>query len=230
MMKLFSLFTASAVALLFLASCKSGTPANSGTCDTVCLKDSLKFYGDSPLRPYVYITVANCNADTIVWSYEGAESDRKISFKEYLREGIKLNKDYVRTYIRDTAYAFILFNDCVTGRGYQVKLAFRKNGSINIKPTAINNFDKKFSVPSELLVTTDRGNIYVEDLATGKEAMMTFGKQLDFDYENIHETLDSVNITPSSIWTRVKIDGKWEIKEKNITMKERRINLHVGRL
>ncbi len=217
-MRLTIMAVAFACIALALGSCKPGSAGNATFCDTTCLKDSLKFYGDHPLAPYVYITARNCNADTIVWSYEGADADRKISLAEYLREGLKVSKGYVKVYIRDTAFAFVLFNDCATGRGYQIKLPFSKKAPIGVKPTAITSFDRKFSVPDELMVTTDRGNIYVEDLATGKQAMMTFGKQLDFNYDNIHQTLDSVNITSTRIWTKVKIDGNWQTLEKNITL------------
>ena len=47
---------------------------------------------------------------------------------------------------------------------------------------------------------------------------MTFGKALDFDFDAIHETLDSVNITRSRIWAKVKIDGEWKTLEKNIAL------------
>ena len=49
--------------------------------------------------------------------------------------------------------------------------------------------------------------------------MMTFGKQLDINYEDLHQTLDSVNITATRIWAKVKIDDKWQELEKNITLK-----------
>jgi hypothetical protein len=67
-------------------------------------------------------------------------------------------------------------------------------------------------------VYTDKGNIFVEDIATGKKALMTFGQQLDFDFDVIHETLDSVHITPDRIWAKVKVDKEWKTLEKNITL------------
>lgn len=66
---------------------------------------------------------------------------------------------------------------------------------------------------------TDRGNIFVEDMNTGKEVMMTFGKALDINYDHIHDYIDSVNITRDRIWTRIKIDDKWEDKEKAVEWK-----------
>jgi hypothetical protein len=47
---------------------------------------------------------------------------------------------------------------------------------------------------------------------------MTFGKQLDIDFDVVHETIDSVNITPARIWAKVKIDDEWRVLEKNVTL------------
>jgi hypothetical protein len=59
----------------------------------------------------------------------------------------------------------------------------------------------------------------VEEKATGKQALMTFGNELEgFDYNNIHASIDSVNITATRIWAKFKVGEKWETKEKNITM------------
>jgi hypothetical protein len=55
-----------------------------------------------------------------------------------------------------------------------------------------------------LVAYTDKGNIFVEDMATGKKAMMTFGRMLaDLDYDAMHEFIDSVNITPTHIWAKI---------------------------
>jgi hypothetical protein len=129
-----------------------------------------------------------------------------------------LNKEYVRCYIKDTAYAWLFFNDCATGRGFQLKLPFSKAANFGIKSSGINNLDPKFAVDDNLVVNTDRGNIYVEDMVTGKKAMMTFGKATDIDYDAVHEVLDTVNVTSSRIWVKVKVDGAWKELEKNITL------------
>ncbi|MBK6936097.1 MAG: hypothetical protein IPH18_03860 [Chitinophagaceae bacterium] len=52
---------------------------------------------------------------------------------------------------------------------------------------------------------------------TGKTAMMTFGKEIELDYDDIHNYIDSVNITNERIWVKVKIDGEWKEKEKKFT-------------
>ncbi len=87
-----------------------------------------------------------------------------------------------------------------------------------MKTSGINNIDPKFSIADNLVVNTDRGNIYLEDIDTGKKAMMTFGEKLDIDYDALHEYIDSVNITNSRIWVKVKIKDSWKELEKNITL------------
>ncbi len=91
-------------------------------------------------------------------------------------------------------------------------------GTFQRSDRAINNLDPKFSVAEGLIAYTDRGNIFVEEMATGKKAMMTFGEQLQFDYDAIHKTLDSVNISPSRIWVKVKLKRSWKTLEKSITL------------
>lgn len=216
-----TLFIAALVMLAtaLIWSCKSKTAAPPKTfCDTVCLKDSVKFTGDFKLKPYVYISAKNCHADTILWSYKGLGANRKTGFTYLLNSSVNINKDVVRCYFRDTTVAYLLFNDCATGRGFQIKLPFDKNQNFGLKSSGINSFDPKFSVSDNLLVNTDRGNIYVEDMATGKTAMMTFGKKLDIDYDAIHEFIDSVNVTNTRIWVKVKVDEKWTELEKKITL------------
>ena len=201
-----------------LGSCKSSSSAPKTFCDTVCLKDSIKFSGDHKLQPYVYISVKDCQADTLLWSYNGMGVNRKVGLADFLNTKIYLNKDYVRCFFKDTAYAWLLFNDCSNGRGYSLKLPFNKVNDIGRKSSNINNLDKKFSIANNMVAYTDRGNIYVEDMATGKKAMMTFGQKLEIDYDAIHEYIDSVNVTNDRIWVKVMIDKKWTELEKKITL------------
>ncbi|MFI5188070.1 MAG: hypothetical protein ACHQF0_15170 [Chitinophagales bacterium] len=204
------------ILLLFaglLLSCKN---KNSSTgklsfCDTLCMKDSVKFMDSSnKLKPYVYISAKNCAGDTLTWGYSG--QNKNIAFN------YRLNRDYARCIFKDTAFALLVFNTCENGRGYFVKFSFGKKASFKKSSSAINNFDPKFSVADGLLAYTDMGNIFVEDVNTGTQALMTFGQQLDFDFDAIHETLDSVNITSSRIWAKAKINGDWKTLEKEITL------------
>jgi len=175
------------------------------------MKDSLKFMdNNSTLKPYVYISAKNCAGDTLTWGYTGQNKNILFNYK--------LNKDYTRCFIKDTSFALLVFNTCENGHGYFLKFSFGKKASFRKSTSAINNFDPRFSVDDSLLAYTDKGNLFVEDIESGKKATLTFGKQLDFDFDAIHETLDSVNITHNRIWAKVKMDDEWKILEKNITL------------
>lgn len=200
---------------LSFGSCKSSSGGPRLLCDTACLKDTMKFTGEHKSKPYVYITVNNCLADSVIWSYTGMPSDRKTKF-DY--SAAKMNKNFVRCLFKDIDFAYILFNDCVTGRGYQIKLPYDKTQSFVMKTSGINNIDPKFSISDNLVVYTDRGNIYLEDISNSKKAMMTFGEKLDIDYDAIHEYIDSVNVTNSRVWVKVKTKDGWKELEKKITM------------
>jgi hypothetical protein len=197
-------------------SCKSSSSAPKTFCDTACLKDTLKFTGTNKQQPFVYISVKDCKADSILWSYTGLESTRKTGFTYLLGTTVNLNKDHIRGFFREADVAYVMFNDCVTGRGFQIILPYDKKMSFGLKSSGINNIDPKFSVADNLVANTDRGNIYVEDMNTGKKAMMTFGEKLDIDYDAIHEHIDSVNITDSRIWVKVKTAAGWKELEKKI--------------
>ena len=200
-------------------SCKSaGAPPS--FCDTICLKDSIKFTEEEhPLKPYVFISAANCNADTITWSFTDMGINRKMGLPDLVGAAIKINPAAISCFFKDTSYAWISFNDCSNGRGYLLKLPFNKRDNIGRKTSAINAHDPKFAVAKGLIAYSDRGNLFAEDMATGKQAMMTFGEKLDIDYDAVHEYIDSVNITPTKIWAKVKIGGAWQIKEKPIELK-----------
>jgi hypothetical protein len=200
-------------------SCSSKGSSAKTFCDTACLKDSVKFTGEHKLRPYVYISAGQCMADTLTWSYSGMGVNRKMGLKDLLNNTVHINKDKVTCSFNDTAYAWLLFNDCATGRGYQLKLPFNKTSTIGRKSSGINNIDPKFFVDDNMVAYTDRGNIFAEDKRTGQTVQMTFGKALDIDYDAIHEFIDSVNVTPSRIWVKVKIDNEWKELEKKITLK-----------
>ena len=164
------------------------------------------------------ISAKNCEADTLAWSYKGMGKNKKMGLTDFLNKKVYLNKDYVRAYFKDADYAWFLFNDCINGRGYSLKLPLKQEGTIGRKSSNINNLDKKFSIADNLVAYTDRGNIFVEDMATGKTAMMTFGQNLDIDYDVIHDYIDSVNVTNSRIWVKVKVGTEWKAMEKNITL------------
>ena len=186
-------------------------------CDTVCLKDTLKFTGTHEKQPTVFITAKNCQAGTIIWSYKGMGADHKTGFTYLLGASVNINKDFIRCFFRNNEVAYVLFNDCQTGRGFQIKLPYDKSQSFSLKSSGINGLDRKFSVSENLLVNTDRGNIYVEDMNTGKKAMMTFGEKLEIDYDALHDHIDSVNVTNDRIWVKILSNKEWITKEKKLT-------------
>lgn len=212
---LFLLFASAGI--WYLSGCKSASgPAL--FCDTVCLKDTMMFKNTShPLQPYVYISVDDCKPDTIGRGYEGAGVSRKLKFTALLDyPALRLNPSSVKGFAGDTSYSYLLFNDCVTGRGYAIKLPYGSNGRLSVRSSALNNHDPKFAVADGLMAYSDRGNLFVEDMTSGKEVMMTFGQALDIDYDHIHDYIDSVSISKDQIWAKVMIDKKWEIKKKKI--------------
>jgi hypothetical protein len=201
-------------------SCKSSSSAPPTFCDTSCLKDSIKFINEEhPLKPYVYISADNCIADTITWSYIDMGINRKMGLPDLVGTEVRLNKENISCFIKDTSYAWVTFNDCSNGRGYSLRIPFNKKENISRKSSAINKFDPKFSIAEGLVAYSDRGNLFVEDMATGKTAMMTFGAKVDIDYDAIHETMDSVNVTPTHVWAKVKLNNEWKTFEKAISLK-----------
>jgi hypothetical protein len=213
-------FLVSLSAILFSCGNRSGSGAKM-FCDTACLQDTIKFIKeDHKLKPYIYISAVNCLPDSVIWSYSGLGTNRKLSFNDFGGHKFNLNKSYMHCFFNDTSYAWLLFNDCSNGRGYFAKIPFNKSQNIIRKGSALNKFDPKFAVSDGLVAYTDRGNIFVEDMATGKEAMMTFVKMLpDLDYDAMHEFIDSVNITPTRIWAKVLMGKEWKPIEKTITLK-----------
>lgn len=205
------------IGFAFTSCTSSGTAT---FCDTACMKDTLKFIEDKhPLKPYVYISAKDCIADSVIWSYAGMGVNRKLALADLVGVSLHLNKSFMRYAFKDTGYVWLLFNDCATGRGYSLKIPFNKKGTISPKSSAINGIDPKFSVADGLAAYTDKGNLFIEEMSTGKKEMMTFGENLNPDYYNIHQTIDSVNITPTRIWAKIKIKDEWKEREKKIQLK-----------
>ena len=84
--------------------------------------------------------------------------------------------------------------------------------------SAINSFDKKFVVPDDMRAYCDYSTIYVEDINTGKKEMMTFKEEYKIDFNNIHEAIDTVNISRNRIFVQLLKDGKKVPLEKTISL------------
>ncbi len=219
MMKLlFAIVTALALAWSF-QSCSSSADVAASFCDTGCIRDTIKFSKDEhPLKPFVKIGPANCVADSLVWGNNDMGS-RKLAMASLFGSSMKLSKDAIDCYIRDTSYAWVVFNNCETGRGFSAKIPYNTRESISTKTSVLTRFDKKFDIDKSLVAYSDRGNLFVEDPLTGKQAMMTFGERIEIDYDKIHEFIDSVKVTPTSIYAKVKIKGQWAERRATIELK-----------
>jgi hypothetical protein len=211
---------------LVVASCgsKDGKKdkADNSICKSECFNDSLKFGESGKGRPYVYITAKDCSIDSIFWGTHGMGTVRGVKFN---RPEFRLNKEKIRCLITGGSYAYLMLNDCETRKGVVLKMLLDKlppgkKESFMMTGKGINNGNPKFSVADNLVVTCDGGNLLIEDVATGKQATMTFGKWIeDIDYDAVQEYIDSVNITNAKGWARVKMDGQWKVVEKNLELK-----------
>ncbi|MFL5741248.1 MAG: hypothetical protein ACJ75B_13580 [Flavisolibacter sp.] len=153
------------------------------------------------------------------WTYAKASSHKKIQLTDFLNQPLKLNQKNVSCGFQDTSLIWLTFNDCVTGRGYLLKLPYSQTKSIQKITSALNSFDPKFSVDPELRAYTDRGNIYVANVNTGKEAEMTFHKEYDMDFNDIHKAIDTISITKKRIYVKlIDSDGKEVPLEKAIDL------------
>ncbi len=191
-------------------SCHSGSGGSKLLCDTVCFRDSVKFTDPGKLQPLVYISAVNCRPDTIGWTYKGMGVFRKMGIGDIFGSGLNLNRSKIACLFNDTVVAVLLFNDCATGRGYQLKLRFNKTDNIRPSNRGINHLDPKYHIEGNLIAYTDRGNLFVEDIDKGKTTTLTFGKALAIDFDALHNYIDSVNISSKRIWAKVKVDNNWK--------------------
>jgi hypothetical protein len=205
---------------ILLANCKGNeTKTTAQTfCDTTCNTDTFKFNGDHKLKPYVTISQKNCTGDTITWSHNALPAGRQMHLGTLLDNLVHLNKSAISCDIKDTSYAWVSFNDCGTGRGFLLQLPFNKKQSVRKMSSAINNFDKRFVVPDELVAYCDYSTIYVEDKNTGKKDQMTFKEEYKIDWNNIHAAIDTVNISRNRIFVQLIKDGQKVPLEKSISL------------
>lgn len=203
---------------LTLTRCGDSTNVPVLLCDTTCLKDTIRFVGDHPSKPTVLLAPKQCKPDTLLWSYDGMGVNRKIGLSSLVDKTVPLQASHAKCLFDGNKKAWLLFNDCGTGRGYQIKIPYDKRESISARSSGINSIDPKFNIDPKLIAYTDRGNIYVEHIHKGTTAMMTFREQVPIDYDRIHDHIDSVSVTPQRIWVRIKIQGEWRELEKAVDL------------
>ena len=207
------------VLALFATACSDNAAGTAKTfCDTTCSSDTFKFNNDHKLKPFVRISVNNCAADTITWSHDALLNDRQMHMGTLLNNLVRLHQDAINCFIKDTSYAWVSFNDCITGRGYLIYLPYNKNETVRKMSSAINSFDKKFVLPDDLRAYCDYTTIYVEDINTGAKEQMTFKEEYDIDFNNIHKTVDSVNISRNRIFVQLIKNGEKVPLEKSISL------------
>lgn len=216
-MKNFLLLT---IAAFFFASCNNNANTKKTFCDTTCAGDSIVFTGDQPkFRQSLIITMNNCKPDTVIRTYEGLGKELKTSFSEYAPQDVRINKSAMNVVFQDTVSAWLSFNDCITGRGYLIEFPYTIGKSSLHTSAALNAFDKKFSIDPDLRAYTDRGNIFVVNVTNGQQAQMTFKENYEgMDFNDIHKTIDSINITKKRIYVKLLKNGTEIPIEKNISL------------
>lgn len=187
-------------------------------CDTTCKSDSFVFTGTHRLKPFVSISVNNCVADTLVWSHDALLNQQQVDVTSFIDKEVRLHESAIKCFIKDTSYAWLSFNDCITGRGYLMKLPFNKSGTINKMSSAINSFDKKFVVPDDLRVYADYSTIYVVDVNRESIEQMSFKEEYNINFDRVHEVIDSVNISRNRIYVELIKDGRKTPLEKKINL------------
>lgn len=210
-------FFASLLLTAFITSCGDNSSSGKTLCDTVCGTDSFNFKGDHELNPIVAIGVNKCKGDTLLWTHDLAGS-RLVSLPEFFGQPITLNKSAISCYFKDTSYVWVQFNDCVTGRGFLLKLSYDKKQETIKVAGALNRFDPKFSLDPELVAYTDRGSVFIENMQTGQKATAPFDKAYDINFNKLHETVDSINITKSRVYIKMIRDGQEKVYEKKISL------------
>lgn len=202
--------------IAFTTSCNNAS-GGSSFCDTACTNDSFKFSGTDNVHSLVAISVQGCKADSLTWTHDYAGA-KTVDLSEFLGQEVRLNKKAMDCYFKDTSHVWLQFNDCLTGRGYALKLNYDKKKENKKLTGALNRFDPKFSVDPDLVVYTDRGSVFVENIKTDAKAMMSFDKAYDIEFNKLHEMVDSVNITKERIFVQMIREGSPKPYEKKISL------------
>lgn len=207
------------LACIFFASCSNSGKSAKTFCDTNCKTNELNFKGEAPFNQSATLKLSNCLADSLIWTHELTINRRKINVGEALDANITINPAAVKCYFQDTTLIWLSFNDCVTGRGYLLKLPYNADGTIRKVKGALNSFDSKFAVDPDLRAYTDRGNLYVDNVTDGKSAEMTFKKEYDMDFADIHKYIDTLNVTKKRMYiVLIDKDGNKVPFEKKIEL------------
>ncbi|HWJ92530.1 MAG TPA: hypothetical protein VNR87_15540 [Flavisolibacter sp.] len=190
------------LSIVLFASCNNSSKTAKTFCDTNCNSTSFDFKGTPEFGQSLSISVKNCTADTVTWTHGKAATSSQVQLSDFLNQPVKLNKSAISCAFQDTSFIWLAFNDCVTGRGYLLKMTYKKTGILKMTG-ALNAFDPKFSIDPDLRAYTDRGNIYVVNVNTGKQAQMTFKKEYEMDFNNVHKAIDTLNVSKQRVYIKL---------------------------
>lgn len=212
--------------LFFLAACnnasKESKESTSFCTDTTCITTPMHFDAKVEGNPFVHITFKDCKIDSIHWEKGGMGVIKDMNFSEFIPNDIKPTQQAFACDIIGTAYAWLRFNDCVTGRGYIVRLPFDKTGTTSKYTSAINNFDPAYKVAEGLVAYYDNTFIYVQDINTGKtaKALITDTGVPNTDFSDVHSLIKSVDITKDHITAKITYEGKESEINKPLEFKD----------
>jgi hypothetical protein len=200
-------------------SCSNKEDSAASICDTACNNSTISFSDTtSEFEPSLSITRKNCVADTLTWKYKGMDARRQIQLGGYFDQSIQTQQSAVDCYFNDSSYIWLTFNDCKTGRGYALKLPFDKAQSIKKISSALTRFDPKYAVHEKLRAYAEASGIHVVNVETGAEEFMSFEKEYEVDWNDVHSTIDSINVQPDRIFVRLKDGGSDKDIEKKISL------------
>ena len=146
-------------------------------------------------------------------------SKQKMLMASLLDTTVRINKSAINCVVNDTSYAWLSFNDCISGRGYLLQAFFTDEGRIKKYTSALNSFDKKFVVDDSVRAYCDYSAIYAVNVNTGKKVALYYKDELKkIDFNNIHETIDSINVSRTRMYAKMKRNGNMEEIEKAVKL------------
>lgn len=205
--------------IVLAASCNNKEAAPVTLCDKPCVSDTLNFtLQGNEFEPYVKLIPGNCLVDTVVWSSKLIPSKRKIHLSTNLEMIPAIDKSTIKCYIWDTTYAVLLFNDCLTRRGFWLKLPLGRSGKTEQSLSSFNNADPRYKVEEGLICYKSNNTFFVEDFMTGKKASVQLPSPT-LEFETTYDVVDSVNVSRSRFFLNLKEGGKTTSFEKSIELK-----------
>lgn len=205
--------------VVLLVACNSKEPAPVTLCDKPCVSDTLNFtLQGNEFEPYVKLIPGNCLVDTVIWSSKVIPNKRKLHLSTSLELIPAIDKSTIKCYIRDTNYAVLLFNDCLTRRGFWLKLPLGNSGVTEQSLSAFNNADPRYKVEEGLICYKANNTFFVEDFMTGKKAIVQLPSPT-LEFETMYDVVDSVNVSRGRLFLNLKDGGKTKAFEKNIELK-----------